>query len=576
MVSASHVIFVVLTSLATVGVALAMWRKFSQPRMNPLVALVVLVSWVASFSIVFALPLDIVVERDRHDTRSALEGIVATVYYSAMVFTWLVIPFMQGYAMSGHFSPAAKAKDSLRFNLIFYGVIGLLAIGAVLYLGLSKATSWDNMVPYLMSLANTWGLLMMVLLLGYGLIEVPRGLWHKGHAKRRLQLLYYRIGLKAEDKAEARERLRDCQRMVNRAADRASSDLSPYISRIQLRLDLAKDSSEKRTRRPHVFDSKLSDRIDRADVDVDLLADLHVRVRADVLQSARCEEEVRNTLDEITLLEATEADEHHKKKRIRTALFRIGAVLCALMSLIVLWCEATLAAPVLSPLRAFFKALGTDATLWFTTLPLGYVMLCALYSLRRLRIAELYYMHAHKGTDANSLLLNAGYTLRVVFPLGFNFLLMMLDDVDASDRSAFVNVVGKYRTIPLLGQLDIWLPLVTLLFCAATFFNVFGRLLRALKVTQFVYSNNDEDARRSSDRLVADGKLVVRRLRARQRVGRAQGEISDRDFSRRERQLQREALVPTRPQNDAAPTATRPMQRFTDADDYDFSMDGLI
>lgn len=43
----------------------------------------------------------------------------------------------------------------------------------------------------MMALANTYGLLFIILLLGHGLIQVPRQLWETSFNVRELQRLYF-------------------------------------------------------------------------------------------------------------------------------------------------------------------------------------------------------------------------------------------------------------------------------------------------------------------------------------------------------------------------------------------------
>ena len=57
--------------------------------------------------------------------------------------------------------------------------------------------------------SNTWGLFLLVLLLGYGLVEVPRSLWLMSKRGYRLRSLYFKASKLALEKSEAEENMDD-------------------------------------------------------------------------------------------------------------------------------------------------------------------------------------------------------------------------------------------------------------------------------------------------------------------------------------------------------------------------------
>ena len=104
----------------------------------------------------------------------------------------------QEYVAAGDFTVWTRFKSSLYVNLLFYGVIGLIAAGALFYVTVFVGKGIWEIFPVLVSLANTYGLILVVLLIGYGCAEV-RG---KGEDMLVVVLL---IGC-AEVRGEQRER----------------------------------------------------------------------------------------------------------------------------------------------------------------------------------------------------------------------------------------------------------------------------------------------------------------------------------------------------------------------------------
>ena len=57
--------------------------------------------------------------------------------------------------------------------------------------------------------SNTWGLFLLVLLLGYGLVEVPRTCWYSSRSSYMLQYMQFKLAKLSVEKSEAEEALED-------------------------------------------------------------------------------------------------------------------------------------------------------------------------------------------------------------------------------------------------------------------------------------------------------------------------------------------------------------------------------
>lgn len=57
--------------------------------------------------------------------------------------------------------------------------------------------------------ANTWGLFLLVLLLGYGLVEIPRSYWLSSSHSYLLDKTYFKVAKIATEKADAEVNLAD-------------------------------------------------------------------------------------------------------------------------------------------------------------------------------------------------------------------------------------------------------------------------------------------------------------------------------------------------------------------------------
>ncbi|XP_067881273.1 G-protein coupled receptor-associated protein LMBRD2-like [Heterodontus francisci] len=133
------------------------------------------------------------------------------VYWTSQFLTWILLPFMQSYARSGDFSITGKIKTALIENAIYYGtyllIFGALLIYVAVHPGLRL--DWYQLQTIGITAANTWGLFLLVLLLGYGLVEIPRSYWNAARHGHLLTKTQFKVAKLMTEKADAEETLED-------------------------------------------------------------------------------------------------------------------------------------------------------------------------------------------------------------------------------------------------------------------------------------------------------------------------------------------------------------------------------
>jgi hypothetical protein len=68
--------------------------------------------------------------------------------------------------------------------------------------------------------SNTWGLFLLVLILGYGLVAVPRSFWYKSMTSLRLRQIYFKLAKLHGEKCDAEEALEDILNDIRTLADK--------------------------------------------------------------------------------------------------------------------------------------------------------------------------------------------------------------------------------------------------------------------------------------------------------------------------------------------------------------------
>ncbi|CAN8025451.1 unnamed protein product [Ixodes persulcatus] len=140
-----------------------------------------------------------------------LQSLWRVVYWTSQALTWIILPLMQSYSTAGEFTVMGKLKRALIENAIYYGSY-LLIFGVLLvYVALQPGISLDagKLKVICITASNTWGLFLLVLLLGYGLVEVPRSCWNAGHRGHSLRYAYFKASKLSLEKSEAQDKLDD-------------------------------------------------------------------------------------------------------------------------------------------------------------------------------------------------------------------------------------------------------------------------------------------------------------------------------------------------------------------------------
>lgn len=121
------------------------------------------------------------------------------------------MPMMQSYIKAGEFTIKGKLKSALIDNAIYYGSYLFICGILLIYLALKPGIDLDfqKLKAIASSASNTWGLFLLVLLLGYALVEVPRGLWNNSNQNYVLNHAYFKAAKLSSDKCEAEETVDD-------------------------------------------------------------------------------------------------------------------------------------------------------------------------------------------------------------------------------------------------------------------------------------------------------------------------------------------------------------------------------
>lgn len=535
-------------------------------RHHIVVTIAVLIAWYFSFLIVFVLPLDVssTVYRQcigkNETTENGTEidckkpwsdvpdnvfpNLWRVVYWTSQCLTWLIMPVMQSYSRAGEFTWKGKIKSAIIDNTIYYGTYLFICGILLIYLALQPSVELDGqkLKAIASSASNTWGLFLLVLLLGYALVEVPRSLWNASKKGYSLHYAYFHAAKLSCDKCEAQDAVDDVLETL-KALSAAVRPNHPQYRNVETILQkVPVEMRERMNRRPAADDSTLEPPTEKS------LVRFHKQVIKALQTQHRTETQWDMLVRKIFLLEdvaKNQVSHDHRFKWsfppqrsslvqavfsptvewywrcvLHSYVLKFAAVVCGILSTFVVWSEVTFfnKEPVLS-LFANFLNLAKINYDYFTievlsTLIIAYLCFCAYSTVLKIRVLNHYYIAPHHQTDEFSLIFSGMMLCRLTPPMCLNFLgLIHMDSHIIKKRileTHYTRVMGHMDVIAIISDgFNIYFPMLMLAFCLATYFSLGSRVLSMLGFQQFV--GDDE----LTGELVDEGRELIKRERRR-------------------------------------------------------------
>lgn len=190
---------------------------------------------------------------------------------------------------------------------------------------------------------------------------------------------------------------------------------------------------------------------------------------------------------------------------LRPLACRVLSIVCFVLSGLVVLGELTLFIDVpvgVFPLM-FYDEHGPVGTQLLCILPLGYMLLCTHSSLFYLKFQGFYGLYPHNMTDPSNLAWSASFLAKLTAPLCYNFLKFI-----KVTGTQFYAVMGVVNLMPVLGEdFVVFFPSLLILFVALNYFNVFGKLMKALGMSQLSFTDNYNDDK------ILEGKSLLNKVR---------------------------------------------------------------
>lgn len=423
------------------------------------------------------------------------------IYWSIQVLAWFAVPLSGTYVYNGEFTFVRRVLSSIRDHIITYVIMGSVGsvalIGLIVYIVVTNkyATtkidlSFQMIAGIGQCLSASFGLLIMICLLGYGIVDIPRYLWQQADMKRSLTYIEFQA-VKMDDavndsESALKEVLCDVQAYDEKVpADHA---LRPFVNMI---LKTCEKEFEYMRVRSTVLKPEDIETLKRSK-----LAQLHKRLKRAIATYYRCKynweywqerafflQDVLDSIDHSSSQRKIDTPFRKQRTGIRASLFNIPefywykyfrkvvmrsmAILFIPFAIVLMYCEFTPLFLFVIPkkkdnlhLSIFYHLIHALVNfrplLQIVSLVIiGLMAFTAVFALFRIEVYSLYQLIPHH-TDVGSILYTSVFLGRVCPSLCYNFLQMV--GVTSKDSVAYYQIMG---TLKLDGLKEIGSTLVS-------------------------------------------------------------------------------------------------------------------
>ena len=138
------------------------------------------------------------------------------VYDISAFLCWAVLPIVQEYEDSGEFTKIGKFKEALRNNGILIGGILLGAIGLIVWLVILDKFTFSQIPNILATIVNVFGLLLVSIMLGFGLVSFPKENFMKIDYKKRVSRCHRMAESLRADQQIIKEEVQDIMKALEK------------------------------------------------------------------------------------------------------------------------------------------------------------------------------------------------------------------------------------------------------------------------------------------------------------------------------------------------------------------------
>ena len=521
---------------------------YLRKNINPIVFLLILVSWIFNAYIIVLLPYDIYLSNyDKQNLlvnklKSNIRLLYTIIYWTTMICSWVLIPLMTKYESSGYFTRKEKLLDSIKKNLLFYGIVILIGISL---LALAYYKLKEEYINYFLkncfNFTYLYGFFFLILLLGYSIPKLPKNIYDKIFYEKEVKKiendtknLKHKLDKVNKDLLEAYYKMIDIKEQIeiNREMDAKNlkgledkikdtnindSKIIIYEKYITKRINYIKKNESVFGIKLKKFQNK-SEEVSLKNI-IDIIASLNIILKENEWDNLLLQYQIQSSYNEWCFLKTIiikgkkyksslidqalrdskiklmENEDFIPIKNISTCkvlyYMKIYPIILFLFSsiflflgIIILLSEICISLPwkisIFNILKYWIENVFIIHV--FVICSIFIFFLLCLYALMNLRLTKNYRVHGPRQTDAISILYFTSNFNRIIFPLCLNIIFMINHGNDITKKTCLESDFGININNQILVLISKYSPLVLIVFVILNTFGVFSKIIDCFSV----------------------------------------------------------------------------------------------
>ena len=521
---------------------------YLRKNINPIVFLLTLVSWIFNAYIIVLLPYDIYLSNyDKQNLlvnklKSNIRLLYSIIYWTTMICSWILIPLMTKYEGSGYFTRKEKLLDSIKKNLLFYGIVILIGISL---LALAYYKLKEEYINYFLkncfNFTYLYGFFFLILLLGYSIPKLPKNIYDKIFYEKEVKKiendtknLKHKLDKVNKDLLEAYYKMMDIKEQIeiNREMDAKNlkglenkikdtnindSKIMIYEKYITKRINYIKKNESVFGIKLKKFQNK-SEEVSLKNI-IDIIASLNIILKENEWDNLLLQYQIQSSYNEWCFLKTIIIKgKNYKSSLIDQALrdskiklmenedfipiknistckvlyyMKIYPIILFLFSsiflflgIIILLSEICISLPwkisIFNILKYWIENVFIIHV--FVICSIFIFFLLCLYALMNLKLTKNYRVHGPRQTDAISILYFTSNFNRIIFPLCLNIIFMINHGNDVTKKTCLESDFGININNQILVLISKYSPLVLIVFVILNTFGVFSKIIDCFSV----------------------------------------------------------------------------------------------
>ena len=524
---------------------------YLRKNINPIVSFLTLITWSFNAYIIVLLPYDIYLSNYEKQNllvnkiKDNIRFLYSIIYWTMRVCSWVLIPLLSKYEGSGYFTRKEKLLDSIKRNLLFYGMI--ILIGITLF-GLAYYKLKEEYINYFLkncfSFTYLYGFFFLILLLGYSIPKLPKNIYDKIFFEKEvkkienetknlknkldkvnkdlLEAYYSLINIKEEIEINREMKIQNLKSLEDKVNDTKTQNkkIEIYEKFITKRTNYIK-------RNELVFGikiQKLPEKKEEISLNniVKKIASLNIILKENELDNLLLQYHIQSLYNEWSFLKTiiikgkkykssliNQALRDSKIKlmenedfipvknissckiiyymKIYPIILFLFASIFLLLGIIILLSEICISLPWKI---SFFSLLNywTENVFVihiFIICSIFIFFLLCLYALMNFKLTKNYRVYGPRQTDAVSILYFTSNFNRIIFPLCLNILFMINHGKDETKKTCLEKDFGININNPILVLISKYSPLLLIFFIILNTLGIFSKIIDCFSVENF-------------------------------------------------------------------------------------------